>query len=87
MRIYAVDNIMEYNPKNILDIDFPKKSAFLFGEENTGLSKEELDLCDDMVYIEMFGSVRSLNVACAATVVEYEYSRRWRDIVENTVTS
>lgn len=85
--IYAVDNIMEYNPKNILDVDFPKKSAFLFGEENTGLSKEELDLCDEMIFIEMFGSVRSLNVACAATVVEYEYSRRWRNIIENTAIS
>jgi len=76
--IYAVDNIMEYNPINILDEDFPKKSAFVFGEEGNGLSKREIELCDKMVYIEMFGSVRSLNVACAATVVEYEYSRRWR---------
>ena len=76
--VYAVDNIIEYHPTNILDVNFPKKSAFLFGEENTGLSEEELNLCDDMIYIEMFGSVRSLNVACAATVVEYEYSRQWR---------
>jgi len=77
--IYAVDNIMDYNPVNILDEDFPKKSAFVFGEEGNGLSKREIELCDRMVYIQMFGSVRSLNVACAAAVVEYEYSRRWRD--------
>lgn len=77
--IYAVDNIMEYNPENIADIRFPKKSAFLFGEEGPGLSKREIELCDKMVYIQMFGSVRSLNVACAATVVEYEYSRQWRN--------
>ncbi len=77
--IYAVDNIMEYHPVNILEEDFPKKSAFVFGEEGNGLSKSEIELCDRMVYIEMFGSVRSLNVACAAAVVEYEYSRRWRD--------
>lgn len=76
--IYAVDNIMEYNPINIADEIFPKKSAFLFGEEGPGLSKREIELCDKMVYIQMFGSVRSLNVACAATVIEYEYSKRWR---------
>lgn len=76
--IYAVDNIMEYNPVNILDEDFPKKSAFIFGEEGSGLSKREIELCDKMIYIGMYGSVRSLNVACAATVIEYEYSRRWR---------
>ena len=77
--IYAVDNIMEYDPKNILDVSFPYKSAFLYGSEGAGLSKSEIELCDKMVYIQMFGSVRSLNVACAATVVEYEYSRRWRE--------
>ena len=76
--IYAVDNIMEYNPINIINENFPKKSAFLFGEEGDGLSKREIELCDKMVYIQMFGSVRSLNVACAAAVVEYEYSRQWR---------
>ena len=79
--IYAVDNIMEYNPINIMDEKFPKKSAFLFGEENGGLTQEEIELCDKMIYIQMYGSVRSLNVACAATVVEYEYSKQWRSSV------
>ena len=76
--VYAVDNIMEYNPINILDEDFPKKSAFLFGEEGPGLSKEDIDLCDKMIYIETYGSVRSLNVAAAAAVIEFEYARRYR---------
>ena len=76
--IYAVDNIMEYNPVNLFDEELPKKSAFVFGEEGTGLSKEEIEMCDKMLYIGMYGSVRSLNVASAATVVEYEYSKQWR---------
>ena len=76
--IYAVDNIMEYNPVNLFDEKLPKKSAFVFGEEGTGLSKEEIEMCDKMLYIGMYGSVRSLNVASAATVVEYEYSKQWR---------
>ena len=76
--IYAVDNIMEHNPVNLFDEPLPKKSAFVFGEEGNGLSKKEIELCDKMIYIGMYGSVRSLNVASAATVVEYEYSRQWR---------
>ena len=76
--IYAVDNIMEYNPVNLFDEPLPMKSAFVFGEEGNGLSKREIELCDKMIYIGMYGSVRSLNVASAATVVEYEYSRQWR---------
>lgn len=76
--VYAVDNIMEYNPINLFDEQLPKKSAFLFGEEGAGLSQEDIKLCDKMIYIGMYGSVRSLNVACAATVIEYEYSKQWR---------
>lgn len=75
--VYAVDNIMEYNPVDIMRMSFPKKSAFLFGEEGAGLSREDIKMCDGLVYIGMCGSVRSLNVACAATVVEYEYTRQW----------
>lgn len=77
--VYAVDNVMEYNPINILQESFPRKSAFVFGEEGDGLSEEDIKLCDKMVYIGMYGSVRSLNVACAASVVEYEYCRQWKE--------
>jgi tRNA G18 (ribose-2'-O)-methylase SpoU len=76
--IYAVDNQMEYNPVNLWDEDFPRKSAFVFGEEQRGLSKEEIELCDKMIYVAMYGSVRSLNVASCATVIMAEYSRRYR---------
>ena len=76
--IYAVDNQMEYNPINLWDENFPRKSAFVFGEEQRGLSKEEIELCDKMIYVAMYGSVRSLNVASCATVIMAEYSRRYR---------
>ena len=76
--VYAVDNIDEYNPCNIMDINLPRKSAFVFGEEGPGLSAKDIILCDGMLSIGMYGSVRSLNVACAATVVQYEYCRQWR---------
>lgn len=76
--IYAADNQMEYNPVNLWDEDFPRKSAFVFGEEQRGLSKEEIELCDKMIYVAMYGSVRSLNVASCATVIMAEYSRRYR---------
>lgn len=78
-KVYAVDNWEEYNPKNLMDEKLPYKSAFLFGEEQHGLSKESIDLCDDMVYIRQFGSVRSINVSNAAACVMYEYTRQWRN--------
>lgn len=76
--VYAIDNIMEYSPVNLMDTTFPKRSAFVFGEEGPGLSQEAIDLCDNMLYIGMYGSVRSLNVAVAAGIVQYEYTRQWR---------
>lgn len=76
--VYAIDNIMEYNPINLMDVTLPERSAFVFGEEGPGLSQGSIDLCDNMLYIGMYGSVRSLNVAVAAGIVQYEYARQWR---------
>lgn len=75
--VYAVDNIMEYNPINIWDLDFPRKSAFVMGEENQGLDEAIIDMCDGMCYISQYGAIRSLNVAQAAACVMFEYSRRY----------
>lgn len=75
----AVDNIEEYNPINIRHAIFPPRTAFVFGEENKGLSKEVIDLCDMMVYIRQRGAVRSLNIAQAASCAMYEYFSRYGD--------
>jgi tRNA G18 (ribose-2'-O)-methylase SpoU len=69
---------MEYSPVNLLDVTLPKRSAFVFGEEGLGLSSDDIHLCDGMLFIGMYGSVRSLNVAVAAGIVQYEYCRQWR---------
>ena len=76
--IYAVDNLLEKNPKNYWDVEYPDKSAFIYGAENEGISSAALDLADQLVYINMPGSVRSLNVACAASCIMAEYSRQHR---------
>ena len=77
--VYAIDNLMDYGPVNLMDVTFPERSAFIFGEEGPGLSKEAIDLSDGMIYIGTYGSVRSLNVAVAAGIVQYEYTRQWRN--------
>jgi len=75
--IFAVDNIEKYNPENIFDVQFPIKSAFLYGEEGDGLSKRSIQMCDRMIYIQQYGSVRSLNVASAASIIMYEYTKQY----------
>lgn len=57
----------------------PQKSAFILGHEEFGFS---FDLEDypgmQTLTIPQFGSVQSLNVSIAASVVMYEYVRQWQ---------
>lgn len=73
---FAIDNIEEYKPCNLYDVSFPEKSVFVFGNEGDGLEQEVIEKCDMMVKIGQRGSVRSLNVACAAAVCFAEYGRQ-----------
>lgn len=53
---------------------FDPKTAIIFGEEGLSLSEEILKDVDDVVYIPMHGSVKSLNLASAATTFMYAYN-------------
>jgi len=55
----------------------PLKSAFVLGHEEFGCSFEPQDYPDmQRLSIPQFGSVQSLNVSIAASVVMYEYVRQ-----------
>ncbi|KAH7436575.1 hypothetical protein KP509_05G026400 [Ceratopteris richardii] len=54
---------------------FTQSSAFLLGNEGTGLSKKEMDICDSFVYIAQYGSgTASLNVTVAASIVLHHFA-------------
>lgn len=44
-------------------------TAFVFGEETRGLSKDILQMCDEVIEIPMHGKKESLNVSVAAGVI------------------
>lgn len=54
------------------------KTAFIFGNEEIGLTRRTIVLCDNIVSIEMRGRKNSLNVSNAVSVFLYEYSRQFR---------
>lgn len=58
----------------VLDAGF----VLLMGNEAHGLSGDVMDVCDRVLSIPMEGSVESLNVAMAATVVLFEAARQRR---------
>lgn len=74
--VIGVDNIEDAEPIDFADIPMDKHVVFAFGEEQVGLPREMIDICDKLVYIRQFGSVRSLNVGTASGIVMYEYCRR-----------
>lgn len=74
--VIGVDNIEGAEPIDFTEIPIDQHVVFAFGEEQVGLPQEMLDICDKLVYIRQFGSVRSLNVGVASGIVMYEYCRR-----------
>lgn len=57
-------------------IDYNCPVAIVMGSEDTGVSNENLRICDNLVKIPQFGTIESLNVSVAAGVLIYEAIRQ-----------
>lgn len=63
---------------------FSRSTAFLLGNEGTGLSVKECEICDFFVYIPQYGSgTASLNVTIAASIVLHHFGV-WAGFTERT---
>ncbi|CAN1300712.1 23S rRNA (guanosine-2'-O-)-methyltransferase RlmB [Linum perenne] len=63
---------------------FKKSTAFLLGNEGTGLSAKECEICDFFVYIPQYGcGTVSLNVTVAASIVLHHFGV-WAGFSERT---
>jgi tRNA G18 (ribose-2'-O)-methylase SpoU len=58
------------------EFTWPRQSLMIFGEENTGISDELLELCDFKVSIPQWGSVRSMNVGTCSGIAMYDYTTK-----------
>ena len=62
---------------NYRKYNYPQDMILLMGSEQKGLSKELVEMCEGLVTIPITGSVDSLNLACAASIVLFEiYTKR-----------
>lgn len=59
--------------EDLIKFNWPRNSLMIVGEEGRGLSDGILELCDRIVSIPQYGSVRSLNAASAAGIAMYDY--------------
>ena len=55
-----------------------KPPLMIFGEEKEGLTEKTLKLCDYVVEIPQYGSVRSLNVGTSSGIIMYDYVNKKR---------
>jgi tRNA G18 (ribose-2'-O)-methylase SpoU len=75
-RIVGIDNI----PGKSISLrhhSWSDKTLMVFGEEGVGLTPAMQDLCEVIVEIPMYGSVRSLNCGVASGIVMHDYTEKY----------
>ncbi len=77
-RIYAAEVTEGSTPLN--DVKITEKWVLLMGHEGSGLSSEVIELCDEVVTIEMMPGIKSFNVGIAASIMMYQFKHAERTI-------
>ena len=70
-RIYAAEVTEDSTP--LSSVKVTEKWVLLMGHEGSGISAEVLNLCDEVVTIEMMEGVKSFNVGVAASIMMYRF--------------
>ena len=73
-RIYAAEVTEDSTP--LASVKVVDKWVLLMGHEGSGISNEILDLCDEVVTIEMMEGVKSFNVGVAASIMMYQFKNK-----------
>lgn len=76
----GVDNINGAVP--ISTHSWQENTLLIFGEEGVGLTPTMQKLCDKMLYIEQYGSVRSLNVGTASGIIMHAAVQSYKDLAK-----
>jgi tRNA G18 (ribose-2'-O)-methylase SpoU len=74
--IVGIDNVSGAVP--LSTYRWQPNTLMVFGEEGVGLTPGMQSFCRDIVEIEMYGSVRSLNCGVASGIVMHDFVRQMR---------
>jgi len=72
-RVYAAE--INDDSTYLSNVITSKKWVLIMGHEGKGISQNILEMCDEVVTIEMQEGVKSLNVAVAASIIMYQFKR------------
>ena len=73
VKVYAAS---EKAYENYTAVTYDGPVAIVIGAEDTGVSMDNLRMCDQMVKIPQFGTIGSLNVSVASSILVYEVVRQ-----------
>jgi len=73
-RIFAAE--VQENSTPLWHVRVPQKWVLIMGHEGRGISQEVLDICDEVVTIEMQEGVKSFNVGVAASIMMYRFTQK-----------
>jgi len=76
IKVYAVEQSIKSTLYNKVDYQLP--CAVVVGHETEGVSKEVLEMVDEIVEIPMFGVNKSLNVMVSCGIVLFEIARKFK---------
>ena len=71
VKVIGIDNVPGASAIDEFVWDRNTHYVLAFGQEQIGLPTEILDICDEILYIKQYGSVRSLNVGTASGIAMY----------------
>jgi tRNA G18 (ribose-2'-O)-methylase SpoU len=72
-KVYAAE--LTQNSIPLKKLEAKDKWVLILGSEGHGIKSEVLDVCDEIVHIEMQSDVKSFNVSVAASIMMYEFMR------------
>jgi tRNA (guanosine-2'-O-)-methyltransferase len=72
-RIFALEITEGSTP--YYDVDWPQQACVVVGHEDHGIARATLSVCDEAVFVPMWGKGLSLNVHVALAVVLYHMRR------------
>ncbi len=73
-RVFAAE--VSEDATMLSQVQVPQKWVLLMGHEGKGISNEILEVCDEVLSIEMQEGVKSFNVAVAASIMMYQFKNR-----------
>lgn len=77
-KIVALEYDDDFKMTEISEYQWDDYTLLVAGEEGRSLPAEVLTAADDIVYIPMMGTVRSLNLASAVSIALYDYEvKQW----------